>query len=295
MTSRQQLSDATLNIRRPLLSSVEYLRPQTSKEIALMLADTSDFGSATSLWNRYSGYQGLLDATAVPSKKEDKGGRILKYIVHLSLAYGLYRYIFKGQSIPSGFIRVAVMRVSRQVRDEVGALAEKMITGQIGRQEWYDLTQSRLKYLYRTVHVAGSGGYDNYGDEQEAEFVRQFSPQFHFLRQFVEETNTGEDPISRKIVSRIKLYANAGNPLYQDTLWRVAAKSGMLSAKRVLGETENHCHETASRPGCVELANKGWVPIDQIVPIGNAACWDNCLCHYIFGKRRSRYGTITII
>jgi hypothetical protein len=47
---------------------------------------------------------------------------------------------------------------------------------------------------------------------------------------------------------------------------------GARSARRILHEGAIHCEE------CPDLAKLGWVPIDDLVPIGDTACIVNCRC-----------------
>jgi hypothetical protein len=47
---------------------------------------------------------------------------------------------------------------------------------------------------------------------------------------------------------------------------------GVKEARRIIHEGAIHCED------CPDLAKLGWVPIDDLVPIGDTACIVNCRC-----------------
>jgi hypothetical protein len=53
---------------------------------------------------------------------------------------------------------------------------------------------------------------------------------------------------------------------------REASLGGQRYARRIIDPAAEHCDE------CPELADRGWVPIEEMVPIGDTTCLTNCRC-----------------
>jgi hypothetical protein len=85
-----------------------------------------------------------------------------------------------------------------------------------------------------------------------------------------------------KIKARAKSYVRAGHVTFSNIELQVRIALGVdTEAKRVLRAAE-HCHNSAATPGCLELAQKGFVPIEEMVPIGNATCRNWCRCYIVY-------------
>jgi len=102
-------------------------------------------------------------------------------------------------------------------------------------------------------------------------------PHYRWLDNFLAEIESGAQPLNGFAVVRAGMYARAANAIYENERMRVAEDAGYREARRVLGPNEEHCIDS-SRPGCVELFQLGWVPIADMVPIGEATCLSHCLC-----------------
>ena len=135
-----------------------------------------------------------------------------------------------------------------------------------------------MKALYRTIWVLSFGGFLFDDDLQRNLFYAFVLLQFNYLNNFAIQIEDGLQDLDGSAVSRAGLYGRHGNGLYENIRTRRAQDDGMTEARRILGPTEDHCHDSASRPGCIELAEIGWMPISQMVKIGDASCYSNCLC-----------------
>lgn len=82
-----------------------------------------------------------------------------------------------------------------------------------------------------------------------------------------------------KVRARAKSYMRAIHLNYSNIELQVRIALGRdTEARRVLRAAE-HCHKSAATPGCLELAQKGWMPIEEMVPIGGATCRNWCRCY----------------
>ena len=81
----------------------------------------------------------------------------------------------------------------------------------------------------------------------------------------------------RRYRARVEQYARSARGTYADMLRRKAIAAGHTEARRILAPGDN-CHTSPARPGCAEVARKGWQPIEKLTPITRCMCLQNCRC-----------------
>lgn len=117
-----------------------------------------------------------------------------------------------------------------------------------------------------------------------ARIARAVARQWSYARHFAAQVGSGVLLLGKGAVARAAMYADAAWATFMNAQIEVAKLAGKTQARRILGFAESHCHDSTSkrtgqtRPGCVELARMGWVPIGEIVPIGQATCLSACHC-----------------
>ena len=67
--------------------------------------------------------------------------------------------------------------------------------------------------------------------------------------------------------------ASTGHGACEESVRRRETDAGMTEERRVTSDAEN-CD------ACLEAADRGWVPIGTLPPIGSLTCLANCLCHF---------------
>jgi hypothetical protein len=164
-----------------------------------------------------------------------------------------------------------------------------------------------MKALYRSIFTVWLGGEIFYDQNERNAFYLFTLIQFSRLDIFTRQLDSGETTFNGRIIGRAGMYGDWGKAEYQNLrLERAKTEDitdGMLFApaeivttiegmpkkkkkptqgRRVLGHNENHCRNSLTRPGCVEMAELGWMPIKQIVPIGEGTCLSSCNCHLEF-------------
>lgn len=258
-----------------------YVRPLPDDELQEYLENVTDLDGTIDLWNQVSGIPGMLDATT----QQEVIQQALKLFTSLFDAVsGLWRFLSGSRRVPASRVRLGVLRVSKFTEREMRDLTTRLVSGEISREQWYNAMRQAMKDEYRAAWLASIGGKGNYTRSEISKFGHAMRPHYRWLNNFLEELNSGKQPLNGRAVVRAGMYGRAGNGIYQNNLRRVASENGFRYARRVLGETENHCHDTANRPGCIELAALGFVSIEQVVEIGDASCFSNCLCKYQFKR-----------
>ena len=273
--------------RRPYAGQVQFVLPYTQQETVEFLEDNSDLEDSLMLWEAKSGVRGLLNATLTGMKHMQQN--TVKFHSNRSLvetffdfAQGIYRYLIFGRKVPTSRVRLGVLRVSRAQSDAMRQLTIRLVNGEVSQEYWYKSMRKLMKDQYRASYIASIGGVDNYTRSEVSRFGWKVRPHYRWLDNFLMELNTGKQPMNGFAVSRSGMYARAGNGIYQGSLFSIAERNGMTMAKRVLSANDDHCHDGATRPGCVEQAARGFVPMSQAVQIGGCQCYSNCLCVWSF-------------
>jgi len=199
-------------------------------------------------------------------------------------ATGTWRYVVAGRRVPDFRIKMGVQRVANAVQRDLRDLTGRLVNGEISRQQWYDAMRSTMKQEYRAAYLASIGGLENYDRSEISKFGWRMRPHYRWLDNFLAEIESGKQPLNGFAVVRAGMYGRAANGIYQNERMRVAAEAGFFEARRKLGPNEEHCESTLNRPGCVELADMGWMPIAEMIPIGEATCLSHCLCEMEFRK-----------
>jgi len=267
--------------RRLFTDDVEPVHVLTEEELREFLEDISDLKDTINLWNRVSGIPGLLNARLQTEVQQQAYKPVATFF---DVEDGVWRYVRSNRRVPQKYVRLGVLRVSKASEQQMRELTTRLVNGEIGRQEWYDAMRTMMKNEYRADFLAAIGGIENYDRSQISRFGWRMRPHYRWLNNFMEEILSGKQALNGRAVIRAGMYGRAGNSIYQNELLEVATRSGMREGIRDLGETENHCNDTINRPGCVELSELGWVPITQLVPLGDASCYSNCLCSYRFRR-----------
>lgn len=143
---------------------------------------------------------------------------------------------------------------------------------------WYSRMRDLMRALYKTIWILSIGGFVFDDDAQRNLFYLFILFQFSYLDNFAEQIYTGLMPLDGRAMNRAGQYGGHGNGMWQNIWLLRDEEEGKTEAIRILGENEFHCHDEGERRGCVELAAMRWVPISEMVLIGNASCWDFCHC-----------------
>jgi hypothetical protein len=230
-----------------------------------------DTALALDLWDRYSGAAGLLNA-APPSSARRFG-----YVYDPETQS--YTKVETNRAVTERQLRHYVFKVSNQASLRMKKSTQQLIAGVILLAAWYEEMRSLTAALYRTVFLLSIGGFLFEDDTARNLFYLLVLPQFGRLENFKQQLETGQQKLDGRAMNRAGLYGSYGNGLWQNLGLVRAEQKGLTEARRVLGPNENHCRDSGDRSGCWELWKRGWVPISEMVRIGEATCYSNCLCH----------------
>lgn len=247
-------------------------RASQSDNLLFLSVDTPEtIAQAYELWDGYSGAPGLLGAAA--GAVEGESGRY---------EYDPERRVYIDTRSGRVITEEQLVRYVRKVSDEASRRMKKstqqLIAGIILLSVWYNRMRSLMRALYKTIWILSIGGFVFDDDFQRNLFYLFVLLQFSYLDNFVEQIETGEQPLNGQAMGRAGLYGGYGNGMWQNIWLTRGEEDGFTEGIRILGDNENHCHDSGERPGCIELADLGWVPIRAVIPIGSATCYTACHC-----------------
>lgn len=249
--------------------------PSRAETRAFITSDESK--EAEELWNSSSGLSGLLRARKMGTAKivRPRGEADYEY----NPLTGQYRNATTGRVVSERQLRSAVLRVSNAAQRKMRDNTRQLISGTVLFMIWYERSRSIIKALYRAVWTVSLGGL-LFDDQTMREFFYLFTlAQFERFDTFTRRLdNYRADLLNGNALTQAGSYGRYGNALYQNIKLESGKAKGHKQARRVLGENEDHCEHTEETPGCIELADMGWVPIEIIVPLGGATCRANCMC-----------------
>ncbi len=188
-----------------------------------------------------------------------------------------------GRAVSDRQLRSAVKRVSAEASKRAKKETQQLIAGAIILAVWYARMRDLLAALYKTIWLVSIGGFVFDDNTQRNLFYLFIMAQFDYLDNFATQIETREQVLDGRAVARAGMYGGHGYSEWQNTRLLHAPELGYTEAKRILApiEYERHCHEN-ERPGCVEEAAKGWMPISRMIPLGGCQCYDHCLCDIKF-------------
>ncbi len=183
----------------------------------------------------------------------------------------------RQKSLPQLSVKLDVNRFALGVQKDLRNLTNQLLSGQMPAQRWYDESARLLKLSYRASVDVARGTREGMTDEEKQKWITLVLLLLLLLNRAADDINVGEFPMDGRLTAYIGALGAANNGLYEN--WRTgqAINLGYREARRVLTPAD-HCHDSDDRPGCVELAALGWVPIQQVVRLGDATCRQHCKC-----------------
>jgi hypothetical protein len=241
-----------------------YTGPVSASDTLLFLTvDTPESERAMlDLWDGHSGAPGLLGGG---------GGYTYNPVTRK------YTKTRTGREVTDRELVQYVRNVSREAGRRMKKSTQQLIAGIIMLGTWYAQMRDLMRVLYKTIWILSIGGFVFDDDFSRNLFYAFILLNFSYIDNFAEQLHDGRQPLNGFAMTRAGLYGSAGNGIWQNILLDQAKADGWTEGRRLLGANENHCTD-GERPGCIELAALGWVPIDQVVKIGSAQCYTNCQC-----------------
>lgn len=139
---------------------------------------------------------------------------------------------------------------------------------------WQVAMRDALKDIHLASSALARGGWAQMSRADYDKVEAKLRFQYEKLEAFAQQIQSGL-PLDGRFRRRHELYAQSGRITYHESLREEMAMRGMTEERSVLAASD-HCSE------CVSEAARGWVPIGELVTIGERICKSNCRCSVIF-------------
>lgn len=230
---------------------------------------------ARQLWRQYSRRPDLIDFENGAKRQYTYDQKAMEYY---EITGG------RRTRIPITSIKMDVNSFANEMQAQQRQLMANMLNGVISIQEWYDQSARLMKLSYYAIVTIARGGDPPMDEQENYWWLLLLLALFLLLNGTAAGLQDGSIKISGRLPVSHGLRGGAVRTLFEN--WRIehAKREGYTEARRFLTPAE-HCSET-ELPGCLEEAGKGWMPINQLIPLGGCTCRSNCKCYVKFRKAR---------
>jgi hypothetical protein len=185
------------------------------------------------------------------------------------------RYIApNGQFVSFEQIRLYLDATLDTSEQKVLSLARSLQSGKITLQEWQLGMRDTLKSIHLASSALAKGGWAQMSQADYGRVGFRLKEQYAYLEKFAKQIENGY-LLDGRFLNRVQLYAQSGRLTYHMVQRSEMLIRGMTEEQNILGAAD-HCSE------CVSETARGWVPIGDLVLVGQRICMTNCRCHVGF-------------
>ena len=173
---------------------------------------------------------------------------------------------FVARAAVRGALDAAIDGAGKEVRATTQALRE----GTLALRDWQQTMEQNIKHVHLASAAAARGGW---AQMTQADFGRcgaAIKEQYGYLRGWVQEIEAGL-PLDGRLLVRAEMYIQAGRGIYHHFDEDEQRRRGRTEEKNVLGVAD-HCE------GCLAEDARDWVPLGELVPVGDRLCKSFCHC-----------------
>jgi hypothetical protein len=196
------------------------------------------------------------------------------------------RYRVRGGFVSKAYVLQTLERQIEATRGAMRADAEGLQAGRLSLVEWELAMRRHVKSAHLLAASLERGGFAQMTRADLGWTGQRVRRQFEYLRNFAREIESGKQPLDGRLLARVDLYAEAARATEREMAARMAVQGGATHRARQLGIAD-HCRKGRGRPGCIEQARLGYLPIGdkRHVEIGGCRCGTRCKCRWVFETR----------
>lgn len=201
------------------------------------------------------------------------------------------KFALNGKLIGVSQIRVELERVESKLAGTIKTYMESLFSGKWTVEQWRSAMDSLIGGSHAMYAALAVGGLAAVSQTGVAELVvRKASRDLRALAGFQDDVEAKRVPVVTKAVNRGKSYLRSIYVTYHVLDQRFHNLQGYEEAKNILRPAE-HCHSGPlpvaknDLPGCVQVAELGWIRTSDMIPIGSRRCGQYCKCYLIFRKK----------
>jgi hypothetical protein len=143
--------------------------------------------------------------------------------------------------------------------------------GQITLASWQSTMRDEIKDSHLVAEALARGGWNQLTPADFGRVGQRVRAQYRFLAAFTTQLRDGTVRLDGGFLARAKMYAASSRPAFYASQGVVLAGAGYTHERSLLHASE-HCDV------CVSEAERGWVQIGRLIPIGERTCLGNDRC-----------------
>jgi hypothetical protein len=184
-----------------------------------------------------------------------------------------YVHTSSGKTVSEREMYLLIKREGAQTKQRLDSLVTDLLDGKKNFTDWQKESATVIKDAHVDATRLGRGGRENtYGIHYLETGNELRKNQYPAFRRLANQMSKGELS-EAQIRARVASYADSAKISYEKAKKTQMVDKGDAWGRRRLGQCANHCDQ------CIEYAEQGWVPIDQVVPPGvDCDCRGNCCC-----------------
>lgn len=189
---------------------------------------------------------------------------------------GQYRDSRSGRFVSRRVIIQETEKETARLKTRLQGHTRLLLNEKITLREWEKRFAESLKESHIRMSALGAGGKDRLTNSHFGSIGGILRQEYRYLNRFAKQIKKGN--FSEKyILNRASLYANSTRRSFYKGEQIARAIAGVKYARRILDPQAQHCVE------CPMYSTPGYVPIEEIVPPGQACrCGGKCRCRIIY-------------
>ena len=182
------------------------------------------------------------------------------------------RYIdSRGRFVSGDTVRASLDNVLDGLATRAQVTSEGLRTGVTSLAEWQRDMMGIIKDTHLTAAAAYKGGWAQMTQADYGWAGQIIREEYAYLRDFAESIADGSQKLDGTLRRRAALYEQQGRPTYYKFAQADLRGRGYDLERSILNPAE-HCDL------CISEAARGFVPIGELIPIGQRTCRSNDRC-----------------
>lgn len=161
-------------------------------------------------------------------------------------------------------------------KEDLSAEAAKMVVGGITAAAFFSWMRSELKAIHGAASVIAYGGEDEMDEDRWQRVEEKVVSELEYLTGFRTDVESEQSaPAWEEMLwpqDRATLYADSIYSSYANAEKAREADAGVLVGRRVCENDESSCQT------CIDAATSEYIPLDEILDVGDAECLSRCRC-----------------
>jgi len=188
---------------------------------------------------------------------------------------GRYRDPLTGRFISRDTVRSLLDQAIAKSQQAIQSASDQLRRGELSLDDWQALMRLELKRVHIGSEMLVQGGRAQMTASDWGRVGQRVRTQYNFLADFAKQLAAGAIRTDGSFLARAKMYPASARPAFHDSLGDQLTGLGYTHERSILHPAE-HC------PTCVSEAERGYVPIGTLIPIGERDCLGNDRCSMLY-------------